>query len=231
MAHTSYFQIMLMVAPALCSMACTLFVVMMLADYPKSKQRKNKIVVAALFLITTLLWLAGLALEQPGFATRFVLGVAAVVVPTSQIVATHRLARRAATERAAAAVAKPTPVVKSPKEDKTKNEPAPNLSHKLSTNKLEGYFLLQRPYLNPDYRLTDLANAMNVNSSDMSAFINRTYGMGFKRYINQWRLIEYDKMMALPSNRLKNPYRLIKMAGFTDPRHYHRVVRQEKQQQ
>jgi AraC-like DNA-binding protein len=228
MARLSYFQIMLVVAPAICSMVCTLFVVMMLADYPKSNQRKNKIVVATLFLTVTALWLAGLALERPPAATRIALGVAAVVVPASQIVATHRLARRCAAEHRAAAM-KPSRVRKSPKDAKTKNETTPNLSHKLTTHKLESHFMLTRPYLNPDYRLTDLAEEMDINRSDMSAFINRTYGMGFKRYINQWRLIEYDRMIALPSNKLKNPYRLIKMAGFSDPRHYHRVVRQEKQ--
>ncbi len=98
----------------------------------------------------------------------------------------------------------------------------------LTRQRIEEYFHRNRPWLAPDFKLTDLAVAMGVNRSEISAFINQTFGMGFKRYVNRWRLAEYERLMNMPSNDLKNPYKIVVMAGFSDTRHYHRVVEMEK---
>lgn len=83
-------------------------------------------------------------------------------------------------------------------------------------------------HLDPDFKLTDMAEAMGVNRTVMSNFINQTYGMNFRRYLNQWRIEEYQILMAHPSNERKNPYRVMVMAGFKDSRHFQRAIRLEK---
>lgn len=99
----------------------------------------------------------------------------------------------------------------------------------LTRRSLENYFHLKKPYLDPDFKLTDLAAALDVNRTEMSGFINRTYDVGFKRYVNGWRLAEYNRLMSLPSNERKNPHRIMPMAGFSDSRHYQRALEQENE--
>ncbi len=72
---------------------------------------------------------------------------------------------------------------------------------------------------------------MGVSRSEMSAFINSTFGINFKRFVNRWRLREYERLMSLPANRRKDPCKVLTMAGFTDSRHYRRVTENEQQEQ
>jgi AraC-like DNA-binding protein len=104
-----------------------------------------------------------------------------------------------------------------------------SMRSKLTAQALDEYFKLKRPYLDPEFRLTDLAEATGVSRTELSTFINSTLGMNFKRYVNRWRLAEYERLMSLPSNELKNPYRILPLAGFSDSRHYNRAVEQEKE--
>ncbi len=97
----------------------------------------------------------------------------------------------------------------------------------LSRVTLENYFHVKRPYTDPGFKLTDLAGAMGVNRSQISGFINREYGMNFKRYVNRWRIKEFQRLMALPSNERKNPYKILPLAGFSDSRHYQRALQTE----
>lgn len=113
-------------------------------------------------------------------------------------------------------------------ENPPKSPAAPRRRSGLLVRKtLEDYFYSQKPYLDPEFSLEDLAEAMNVKRTKMSSFINSEFNMNFKRYVNRWRLHEYQRLMSLPSNEQKNPYKILPMAGFTDPRHYRRVLQLE----
>jgi AraC-like DNA-binding protein len=98
----------------------------------------------------------------------------------------------------------------------------------LSRELVEEYFRLRRPYLDPGLSLPSLADALGVRRAELSTFINRTFGVNFPRYVNRWRLAEFERLMSLPSNELKNPYKVAAMAGFSDTRHFIRVFEQEK---
>lgn len=106
--------------------------------------------------------------------------------------------------------------------------PAPdNMRGQLDKATLENYFSQQKPYLDPDFKLTDMAEAMGVNRTVMSNFINQTYEMNFKRYLNLWRIKEYQILIAHPSNERKNPTQVMVMAGFKDSRHFQRAIQLE----
>lgn len=102
-------------------------------------------------------------------------------------------------------------------------------SGKLTRRRLTVYFRDQKPYLQPDYKISDLVEAMDVNRSVVSAFINKKYGVNFNRFVNQWRLRELKRLQSLPSNKGKSIAKLFAKAGFSDLRHYYRAVATEKQ--
>ena len=110
----------------------------------------------------------------------------------------------------------------------TQQQPAPNNTHGLLNKKVfENYLSQQKPYLNPDFKLTDMAEIMGVNRTVMSNFINQTYGMNFRRYLNLCRIKEYQTLIVHPSNKGKNPYQVMAMAGFKDSRHFQRAIQLE----
>ncbi|MCA6031148.1 helix-turn-helix domain-containing protein [Bacteroides thetaiotaomicron] len=109
-----------------------------------------------------------------------------------------------------------------------KQHPEPdNMRGQLNKRTFENYLSQEKPYLNPDFKLTDMAEAMGVNRTIMSNFINQTYGMNFKRYLNLCRIKEYQILIVHPSNECKNPYQVMVMAGFKDSRHFLRAIQLE----
>jgi AraC-like DNA-binding protein len=92
----------------------------------------------------------------------------------------------------------------------------------------ERYIQKEKPYLNSDFRITDVVKALDVNRSLVSRFVNQTYGVNFSRYVNRCRLQELHTLLHLPSNTGKKPEQLAADAGFSDVKHYHRVRAQEK---
>ncbi|GHU60298.1 hypothetical protein FACS189411_17630 [Bacteroidia bacterium] len=101
-------------------------------------------------------------------------------------------------------------------------------SGKLTRRRVNAYFRKEKPYLQTDFKITDLAEAMDVNRSVMSGFINKAYGMNFNRFLNQWRMRELERLQALPSNKEKNISKLIDKAGFTEERQYYRTKKNKE---
>ena len=102
-----------------------------------------------------------------------------------------------------------------------------NTRGQLNRRTFENYLSQKKPYLDPDFKLTDMAEAMGVNRTVMSNFINQTYSMNFKRYLNLWRIREYQTLIKHPSNERKNPYQVMVLAGFKDSRHFQRTIQSE----
>ena len=99
-------------------------------------------------------------------------------------------------------------------------------SGKLTRRRLNACFRKQKPYLQADFKMTDLAETMDVNRSVLSAFINRNYGINFNRFVNQWRLKELEHLRTLPANKGKSVSQLVTKAGFRDLRQYFRAKSQ-----
>lgn len=58
----------------------------------------------------------------------------------------------------------------------------------------EQYISHQKPFLNPQLKITDLLVDLMTNRTYLSSFINTTYKMNFSQYINQCRFEEYLKL-------------------------------------
>lgn len=61
--------------------------------------------------------------------------------------------------------------------------------------KLNLYIRQEKPYLNPELTLTDLALALATNTHYLSKAINESFGMNFNTYINQLRVKKVIEMM------------------------------------
>jgi AraC-like DNA-binding protein len=107
--------------------------------------------------------------------------------------------------------------------------PTPRFSGEITAERLENYFRKMKPYLNSQFRITDMVGELKVNRSVLSAFINTTYGVNFSRMVNRWRLAEVKRLAAQPANKDKSLRQLVVRAGFTDMKHYRRAKEQEEQ--
>lgn len=99
----------------------------------------------------------------------------------------------------------------------------------LDRNRFERFLSERKPYLTPGYKMTDLVEALDVNRTVVSSFINRTYGVNFNRYLNQCRLRELERLRSHPANRGRSVSSLIGQAGFGDFRSYTRAVAAERE--
>ena len=108
----------------------------------------------------------------------------------------------------------------SPKED----DSVENSLH-LSRSRVEEYLDDKKPFLNPDFKIADLAQALYSNRAYVSAFINREYGMNFNRFINGYRLKEVERLRAEASqkNLRISSLQLVLNSGFSNYRSYHRA--------
>ena len=66
----------------------------------------------------------------------------------------------------------------------------------LNKERFEKYIREEKPYLNPELKITDLTGELQTNRTYLSTFINRTYGMNFNTYINDCRLREMKAFLA-----------------------------------
>ena len=66
----------------------------------------------------------------------------------------------------------------------------------LNKERFEKYIREEKPYLNPELKITDLTGELQTNRTYLSTFINRTYGMNFNAYINDCRLREMESLLA-----------------------------------
>lgn len=97
----------------------------------------------------------------------------------------------------------------------------------IDRKQFERYLRENKPYLNPNLRITDLAALLSTNRTYLSGFINKEYDMNFCRFINRYRLQELDRLRLLPSGVTKSNIDLVLAAGFSNYRSYLRVKNEE----
>ena len=76
----------------------------------------------------------------------------------------------------------------------------------------EEFFLREKPYLNPQLKITDLLFDLATNRSYLSGFINTAYQMNFSQFINECRFKEYLELKK--SNKTQSEQDLILASGF-----------------
>lgn len=99
-------------------------------------------------------------------------------------------------------------------------QPVPLKKAVLNRETFENYILTKKPYKNPDLKITDLVNELNVNRTYISGFINAEYGVNFNNYINQCRLAEFKQLKT--QKPALTEAELAEMSGFSSYRSFKR---------
>jgi len=104
-----------------------------------------------------------------------------------------------------------------------------NLYHNSIVNQkeFEEYFKIHKPYLNPEFKITDLTEVLNTNRAYLSKFINETYGVNFKQYLNTWRMKEVESLLQMEEEK-NTTEELVKQAGFGSIRSYWRAKKNQE---
>lgn len=81
--------------------------------------------------------------------------------------------------------------------------------------KLEQWIEREKPYLNPDFQLTDLRQVLPMNRTYLSQFINNTYGCSFYQWVNGLRVAEAKRLITEhPEMKMQD---VAKQSGFSSP--------------
>ena len=92
--------------------------------------------------------------------------------------------------------------------------------------KLLDFIETEKPYLNPELNLQELADKLEVNRHQLSNVINQKHNKNFYEFINYYRIEEVKEMMANPD---KKHFKLISLAydaGFNSKSSFNRVFKQ-----
>ncbi|MFV0269813.1 MAG: helix-turn-helix domain-containing protein [Draconibacterium sp.] len=95
----------------------------------------------------------------------------------------------------------------------------------MTKEKLEKYYSRERPYLSPDFKITDACRDLGVNRTYLSRFINETYKMNFCYFTNTYRVNEAQKLLRDVEN---NKFTLMKIGedcGFSSIQSFNRVFK------
>ena len=110
-------------------------------------------------------------------------------------------------------------------DSKKVSQESSSLSLKIDKTLFEEYIAKEKPYLNPELRITDMILPLGTNRTYLSKFINNTYGMSFSTYINNCRIKELESYQSDPKMGIYSNEDLVIMVGFTSYRGYKRFVK------
>ena len=90
---------------------------------------------------------------------------------------------------------------------------------------LEAWLDKEKPYLNPDFQLTDLRQVLPLNRTYLSQFINTEYGCTFYQFVNRRRIDEAKRMKTEhPEWTMQD---ISQRCGFSSPRVFYRTFARE----
>lgn len=99
----------------------------------------------------------------------------------------------------------------------------------LLLERLKNHMEENKPYLNPDLSLQDLADQMSLSRNQISALINQQHHMNFFEFVNLYRVMEVKFLMELPENKNLKLMSLAYDAGFNSKSSFNRVFKQQTQ--
>ena len=106
-------------------------------------------------------------------------------------------------------------------------EPAVEKRNQLDSRNFEEYMCHRKPYLNPNFKITELEIVFSTNRSYISAFVNNSYDVNFNRLVNRYRLSEFEELSKKEESQGKPIAQRALMAGFGSYNNYLRAKQQE----
>ena len=93
-------------------------------------------------------------------------------------------------------------------------------SNILIVEELALFFSKKKPYLNPDFKISDLEKQLKVSRSAITAFTKKRYRRNFNQFLNLWRIAELQRLQSLPENEDVSINKLCIKAGFSNAQQY-----------
>jgi len=84
----------------------------------------------------------------------------------------------------------------------------------------------EKPFLNPELSLPELADSLEVSRNQLSSVINKIHKKNFYEFVNQFRVDEVKKLMEDPKNKHLKLISLAYDAGFNSKASYYRIFKQ-----
>jgi len=114
--------------------------------------------------------------------------------------------------------------------EKEEETDAPVVEAKIEANaeyraKLEQWMETDKPYLNPEFRLTDLQQVLPLNRTYLSQLINTEYGCNFYQFVTNYRIEEAKRLMR--ENKDLQMQEIADRCGFSSPTVFSRVFSRE----
>lgn len=118
-----------------------------------------------------------------------------------------------------------TPATKKadPTADLEKKELLPELT--VWRDRLHAYMNAEKPYLEPELSLTDLARRLHTNPSVLSQVINSGIGKNFNDFINEYRVNEFKQKVQHPANQHLSLLGIALECGFNSKATFNRAFR------
>jgi len=111
-----------------------------------------------------------------------------------------------------------------PEEPEEENE-TPELSNEEYRLMLEKWISTEKPYLNAEFRLSDLRQVLPLNRTYLSQLINKEYGCPFYQWVNQLRIEEAKYVMTEhPELTMED---VAGQCGFSSARSFYRAFYRE----
>lgn len=90
---------------------------------------------------------------------------------------------------------------------------------------LEAWLEQEKPYLNPDFQLSDLRQVLPLNRTYLSQLINAEYGCSFYQFITRYRVEEAKRLMTeQPDMKVQD---IAQQSGFSDRKVFSRTFTRE----
>lgn len=127
-------------------------------------------------------------------------------------------------------VSKPKSSIPREKEDKKEQIAVDEFAEDPALSKLNELLVLymekEKPFLNPELYLPDLADSMEIPRNQLSLVINKLHNKNFYEFINQYRINEVKRLMKDPNNKHFKLISLAYDAGFNSKASFNRIFKQ-----
>ena len=92
--------------------------------------------------------------------------------------------------------------------------PLSEADKKVYLNKIESYMITEKPYLNPDLTLGELAKLLNIPVHYLSQILNEQLNQNFYNYINYYRIKEAMEILSDPDKKDLTILEILYHVGF-----------------
>jgi AraC-like DNA-binding protein len=107
-----------------------------------------------------------------------------------------------------------------PQTKETKNKVSKN-----DIEKVSNYMKLEKPYLNPDLNLSDLADLLQMNRAELSKIINSGFKKNFNDFINEYRVNTFKEKLASGLHKQLSLLGIAYDCGFNSKATFNRVFK------